>query len=95
MKLSAREPLNLKRAQYSSRLIPASGTNSSRSIPKKGVSVEPTRDNNMYYSNNSSNEYDMKALNSLITQSAKGPTALQFNPNDINKHNIITNINVK
>ncbi len=95
MKLAERDPLNLKRAQYSSRMTPSSGSSSSRSIPKKLVGAEPTRDVNMYYPNNAMNEIDVKNLNGLIMQSSKGPAALQFNPNDLNKHNLISNINVK
>jgi len=95
MKLAASDSINLKRAQYSSRINPTPSLNSSRSIPKKVTGVEPGREINMYYSNNAKNEIDLKNLNGLIMQSSKGPTALQFNPNDLNKHNLISNINVK
>jgi hypothetical protein len=96
MKLANREPTNLRKQQYSSRLMSQQNTSTSRTIQRKGHSVEPTsRDGNIYYSNPASNEYDLMALNSLITQSAKASSGPQFNSNDFSKQNLIAQINVK
>lgn len=96
MKLATRESPNLRKPQYSSRMTPTSGTTSSRTISRKGHSLEPTsRDRNICYSNPATNQYDLMALNSLITQSTKASNNLQFSQNDLSKNNLIAQINVK
>jgi hypothetical protein len=94
MKLGTREPINNRRPQYSSRMSPTSNTGTNRSLPRKGNSLEPTREGNLYYSN-SNNEYDLIGLNSMITQATKAPNSIQFNPNEFSKQNLIAQINVK
>jgi hypothetical protein len=94
MKLATREPLNIRKSQYSSRMTPTASTTSNRSLQRKGNSLEPTRERNALYSNNN-NEYDLIALNSMITQTSKAANSIQFNPNDFSKPNLISQISVK
>jgi len=94
MKLATRESINNRRPQYSSRMSPTSNTNTNRSVPRKGNSLEPSREGNLFYSN-SNNEYDLIGLNSMITQGTKSPNSIQFNSNDFSKQNLIAQINVK
>lgn len=95
MKLATRESINNRRPQYSSRMSPTSSTNTNRSLPRKGNSLEPSRDSNNLFYSNSNNEYNLIGLNSMITQATKSPNSIQFNPNDFSKQNLIAQINVK